>query len=172
MSKWYYSLEVTEPTNVIVGIHQEDERIAGVASRRPYLDIGIVILQRHSDGNITLLEQKDLVFDRQCEMELDLDPGSYIILPRTTGCTLRRPPDAVPEKVNLLNRRGQLSELAESTISDIFRKFDMLLNRELTFNEFKSFYECIFKNITENEFRQNILKMYTSSERGLSLRGI
>lgn len=52
-----------------------------------------------------------------------------------------------------MNDRGELSDLAASTVADIFRKFDMLLNRELTYTEFKSFYECINKNITEAEFK-------------------
>ena len=38
-----------------------------------------------------------------------------------------------------------LSENAESTIYDIFNKFDMLMNRELTLIEFKAFYECLGK---------------------------
>jgi calpain-15 len=27
LSKWYYELEVEEPTNIYIGVHQEDERI-------------------------------------------------------------------------------------------------------------------------------------------------
>ena len=46
-----------------------------------------------------------------------------------------------------------MHELLETTLEDIFRKFDMLLNRELTFCEFKGFSECLGRsNITEKEF--------------------
>ena len=59
-------------------------------NRRPYLDIGIAVLKRTSSG-VELVDIKDLVSERQCELELDLEPGTYIILPRTSGCMLRRP---------------------------------------------------------------------------------
>jgi hypothetical protein len=81
MSKWYYSLDVNEPTRVFIGIHQEDERVNGVLARRPYLDIGIAVLKRTNDG-VTLVDLKDLVIERQCELDVTLEPGSYIILPR------------------------------------------------------------------------------------------
>eukprot|EP00357_Protocruzia_adherens_P011223 CAMPEP_0115030694 /NCGR_PEP_ID=MMETSP0216-20121206/37993_1 /TAXON_ID=223996 /ORGANISM="Protocruzia adherens, Strain Boccale" /LENGTH=823 /DNA_ID=CAMNT_0002408007 /DNA_START=44 /DNA_END=2515 /DNA_ORIENTATION=+ len=171
MSKWYYSLDVQERSTLVIGVHQEDERINGVLSRRPYLDIGCAILKRNSEGSITLVAYKDLICDRQAELEVTLDPGSYIILPRTTGCTLRRMPDAPSESIKMITDKGELHELIESTISDIFRKFDMLLNRELSYTEFKGFCECINKHITEHDFRTTILEKYCSSNKGLSYRG-
>lgn len=171
MSKWYYSLEVTTSTKVFIGVHQEDERVVGVALRRQYLDIGVVVLRRLQDGSVSIVHSQDLELDREVELEITLDPGSYIVLPRTTGCLLKRPADAIPERVQLLDAGGNLSELMNSTVGDIFRKFDMLLNRELSYAEFKSFYDCISKAITETEFRLQILKKYASTDKGLSLRG-
>lgn len=40
-----------------------------------------------------------------------------------------------------------MSMLFESTVADIFRKFDMLLRRELGFSEFKGFCECVGRPI-------------------------
>ena len=57
-----------------------------------------------------------------------------------------------------MDSHGNFHDLFESTLSDIFRKFDMLLNRELSFTEFRGFYECIGKNLSEAEFRNEILK--------------
>ena len=85
LSKWYYSLDINEPTRVFIGIHQEDERIENVIARRPYIDIGIAVLRRLGDNNVELVDLKDLNVDRQTELDVTLDPGSYIILPRTTG---------------------------------------------------------------------------------------
>jgi hypothetical protein len=49
--------------------------------------------------------------------------------------------------------REEMHELLETTIEEIFRKFDMLLYRELTYCEFKGFCECIGRtNLTEKEF--------------------
>mmetsp|Transcript_25332 Transcript_25332/g.22448 ORF Transcript_25332/g.22448 Transcript_25332/m.22448 type:complete len:226 (+) Transcript_25332:317-994(+) len=62
-------------------------------------------------------------------------------------------------------------ELFDSAINDIFRKFDMLLNRELSYTEFRGFYECLGKNLSEPEFRAEILEKYCSSNRGITLRG-
>jgi hypothetical protein len=64
-----------------------------------------------------------------------------------------------------------LHELFETTINDIFRKFDMLLNRELSFCEFKGFCECIGRNLTEKEFQTEILQKFTSTQRGVTLKG-
>ena len=99
---------------------------------------------------------------------MNLEPGSYIILPRTTGCTLRRSADAVKENIQLMDAHGYFHELFESTIHDIFGKFDMLLNRELSFTEFRGFYECIGKNLSEAEFKNEILEKYCSSSRGVT----
>jgi len=171
LSKWYYSIDLQEKTKVIIGVHQEDVRIAGVAARRPFIDIGVIVLKRTSDNGVTYVDSRDLSFERQVELEIDLEPGSYIILPRTTGCTLRRPADARPENIKMLEKSGKLNELVESTVIDIFRKFDMLLNRELSYIEFKGFFECLNKNISEKEFKTQILDRYTSSNRGITQRG-
>ena len=68
-------------------------------ARRPYLDIGIAVLKRTNNKNVELVDLKDFVIERSTELELTLEPGSYIILPRSTGCTLRRPDDAIDENI-------------------------------------------------------------------------
>ena len=105
LSKWYYSFDITTPTKIFLSIHQEDERIKGVLARRPYLDIGIAVLKRTMES-FELVELKDFIQDRQCEIELNLEKGSYIVLPRTTGCTLRRPENAPIEQIQLISSHG------------------------------------------------------------------
>ena len=114
-SKWYYTVEVAEKTQMTITVHQEDERIEGVLSRRPYLDIGIAIL-RKDETDISLVELRDLVNERECEIEVILEKGTYIILPRTTGCTLRKPADAKDEEVKLIKDNGETDERFEATI--------------------------------------------------------
>jgi hypothetical protein len=66
---------------------------------------------------------------------------------------MKRPEHHAPNKIELLHANGKLDELLETTIEEIFRKFDMLLYRELTYCEFKGFCECIGRsNLTEREF--------------------
>jgi hypothetical protein len=59
------------------------------------LDVSLAILRRTQDG-VDLIDLKDFIQDRQCEIEVNLEPGSYIILPRTSGCTLKRPDIVMP----------------------------------------------------------------------------
>jgi calpain-15 len=171
VSKWFYSIDLPERVRLFIGVHQEDERQVGVATKRQYLDIGIVVLKRLNDGTITVIGKQDFEIARQAELEIVLEPGSYIVLPKTSGCLLKRPHDAPMERIKLLTAKGELTDLADSTLSDIFRKFDMLLNRELSYTEFKGFYECINRSLTEVEFKQKVLKRYCSNENGLSLKG-
>ena len=61
--------------------------------------------------------------------------------------------------------------LFESTANDIFRKFDMLLNRELGYSEFKGFCDCVNKHLTEEEFNKDILGKFASTKNVDSKRG-
>jgi hypothetical protein len=119
--------------------------------RRPYLDIGIAILKRELDGS-TLTHFKDLIISRDSEIECILEPGSYIVVPRSTGCSLKRPNGVDPENVRLLNENCEPSELFLSTIADIFRKFDLVISNTIDFKEFKALYDIIGKKITEPEY--------------------
>lgn len=47
----------------------------------------------------------------------------------------------------------------------------MLLNWELSYTEFWGFYECIGKNLTEGEFKTDILEKFCSTSRGITYRG-
>ena len=53
--------------------------------------------------------------------------------------------------------------LFESTVADIFRKFDMLLNRELGYSEFRGFCECVERLTSEAEFN-SILSRFSSTK--------
>lgn len=82
-----------------------------------------------------------------------MEPGSYIVVPRTTGCSLRRPADTDPENLHLLNDKNEPSEAYLSTIADIFRKFDLVISNTIDFKEFKGLCDIIGKKITELEFK-------------------
>lgn len=55
--------------------------------------MGFAILKREIDGS-SLAHFKDFAISRDCEIECILEPGSYIVVPRTTGCSIKRPSDA------------------------------------------------------------------------------
>ena len=135
------------------------------------MDVSLAVLRCTADG-VELIDLKDFMQDRQCEIEVNLEPGSYIVLPRTTGCTLKRPEEAIKrtsdksvvtllvpagsydgvQKSAITTEKKQMSTLFDITANDIFRKFDMLQTRELGYQEFKGFYECLGKEISEEEF--------------------
>lgn len=86
LSKWYYEVEVqSKAQRLYITLHQEDERKKGVKLRRPYCDVSLAVL-RLTESGVELHDLKDIVVDRSLEIEVNLDPGRFIILPRTTGC--------------------------------------------------------------------------------------
>jgi len=95
-SKYFYELSVQQKQRVLIGVHQEDERIQDVINRKPYMAIGVAILLK-SDHGLELVYMKEFTSERQVELDVDLEPGEYIILPRTSGCNLRRPNSAKNE---------------------------------------------------------------------------
>jgi hypothetical protein len=114
---------------------------------------------------------KELVSARDVELECILEPGSYIVVPRTTGCGIGRPIDAESERIRLIQDNGEANLLFESSVADIFRKFDLVISHTIDYKEFKGFCDIIGKKITEIEFKNNILANYNSSEDGITLKG-
>lgn len=122
--------------------------------RKPYITIGLVILKKTSNGrslnkedkgqaqgqenpSYELIYLKEFQTERQAELEVDLDAGEYVILPRTSGCGLQRPPDASSEKRELLKKNGELSSLAELTIKDICKRLDKIeISNAVEYEEF------------------------------------
>jgi len=84
---------------------------------------------------------KEFTSERQVELDVDLEVGEYIILPRTSGCTLRRPVGAKSEYIKLIDSNGDLNSTAELCIRDIFRRLDkIMINNVLEYDEFAEFY--------------------------------
>ena len=100
-----------------------------------------------------------------------MDPGSYLIVPRTSGCTMshtkhpekfHKPErllvtivgnDALSRRVKTSNNEKTLSLLFDITITDIFNKFDVRNQKCLGFYEFKALSDVIGRQITEDDFR-------------------
>ena len=171
LSKWYYSFDLTEPTEVIITLHQEDEHGVYTSYLRPYIDISLTIAKKNED-NIELIDVKDYAIERQSELEIRLEPGSYIVLPRTTGCLLNKKPESEPESKALIDENGDLTTLMESIIIDLFNRYEILMTGELGYSEFKGLMNAIGLEITEDEFKDSYLSKYCSTQRGITLRGL
>jgi len=112
VSKWYYALEVPEKSHVFIGLHQEDERQEGTILRRPYIDMGMALIKRDVLDGSSFVQHRELQIGRDLEMECVLEAGSYVVVPRTSGCQIRRPTSAVdPESVSLINEDGHFTDL-------------------------------------------------------------
>lgn len=174
LSKWYYTVQIDRPTNLIIGLHQDEDRIKENDSRKQLMDISLSILKQDTNANeITHVDGIDFTLASNIQLEVSLPPGNYIILPRTTGCFFGRPyfkknMDTVP----LYNyEEKKFTPIFLATIKDIFKKFDLLLNRKLSYNEFKGFWECVNNtSISEVEFG-SLIKKYCNYEKGLTERG-
>lgn len=80
---------------------------------------------------------KEFTGERQVELDVELEAGEYLVLPRTSGCTMKRPPGAKSEYIKLLDASGELHPLAELCIKDIFRRLDkVIINNIIEFSEF------------------------------------
>jgi hypothetical protein len=78
-----------------------------------------------------------------------------------------------PEGVNLVNEQGGFTDMFESTITDIFKKFDLIITNSIDFKEFNDFLGVIGKPkmASDIEFKNQILSKHTSTENALTLAG-
>jgi len=152
-----------------MGIHQVDENIKGVGIRRNYLDTGFVVLQRTAEGTSAAGAQ-DFIYGRDCEYELTLEPGQYVILPQTNGIAL----SAKGEEgvlVALVNE-GVLSEEAECVIDDIFYRFDTMISNSIDIDEFNDLWEQLGnEKHSMAKFEEHVLDKHCSTDRGLTAKG-
>jgi len=167
-SKYYYEIQIQSKQRVLIGIHQEDERIQDLIKRKPYTTLGVAILQRNArTGQLDLIYMKEFSAERQVELDVELEAGEYVILPRTSGCTIRRPPGAKSEYIKLLDSNGDLNPLAELCIRDIFRRLDkVIINNILEFSEFEEFQVRLNIHLSEDEFKKQVLQKFCNNEEG------
>ncbi len=83
------------------------------------MDISLSVLKQDNNANeITHIETLDFTVSSNLQLELNLPAGSYIILPRTTGCFFGRPfGSGMAHKVELYNHNAKaLNSIFISTI--------------------------------------------------------
>lgn len=148
-SRWYYQVDITEKSKVIIGLHQEDERTLGVKQTRPYIDIGLSIVT-YNEGVYKLVSYIDTDYVRECFMEIDLEPGTYYVVPRSVGVSLcSHDINENPSK----NYHVDDFEM-KSVMADIFEKYDILSRGYLTYNELKAFYKFLEKDLSQQDYNK------------------
>jgi len=60
-------------------------------------------------------------------LDVELMPGRYYIVPRTSGVGFQKPIDAPKEgKIALFKKNGEFNELVEITLRELFRRLDRI----------------------------------------------
>lgn len=90
ISKFYYTFTVSEACNIMIGLHQEDDRIEG-ADKRPQTDLAFCVLQKDENGSLNYVFHFDYKVSREVQFSEWYEPGEYIIVPLTSGGLLSRP---------------------------------------------------------------------------------
>jgi calpain-15 len=172
VSKWFYCLNLEQNTNLQMGIHQVDEKIKGVALRRNYLDTGFVVMKRTHDGT-TIEGSQEFIHGRDCEYELNLEPGQYVVLPQTNGIGLNHQSSEEEEPVKLVNEDGSLTDISKGMVEDIFYRFDTMISNSIDVDEFNDMWEQLGNvKMTAAEFQTKVLDPHCSTGRGLTCKGL
>jgi len=173
VSKWFYVVDVPTKSHLFLTLNQEDERIEGVLPRRPYIDAGLAVLKMDKEQGSELLFFKDFTIGRSANVELILEPGSYIVVPRTSGCSIRRPEGAEADTILLMDSVGTFHPLFISTIKDIFNKFDLNGNCAIELTEWKGFMEIIGQPQPKDmlDYKNTVMARFCSCAEGVTLRG-
>ena len=169
MSKWYYSISLEKQANIIISLFQDEDKFKENESRKQLMDISVSILKIDLNKNeISHIQTYDFSLTSNLQLELNLPAGQYIIAPRTSGCLFGR---TILNNINNNNNENNtklynietktFSNLFINSIKDIFKKFDIVLNKYLGYKEFKQFLECVKTDnntFNENEFKEIINK--------------
>ena len=173
MSKWYYSINLEKQTNLIISLFQDEDKFKENDARKNLLDISISVLKLELNNNtnkneIIHIQTYDFSMSPNLQLEFNLPPGQYLIVPRTSGCLFGRSllnNLKIEDKKNdneteIYNMETKIfSSIFVNTVKDIFKKFDILLNKSLGFREFKQFLECVKSDVSN--FDENVFKTMT-----------
>jgi calpain-15 len=162
----YFILDLFEESQIVVELHQEDERSVGVERFRPYLDLGLAILE---DGYGLVQYSQVTNQERERQIEARLQPGRYLLVP-VSGGSVFRPEGRLPE-MPLLSDSGEFDPIFKSTLRDIFRKYDSDLDQVMNCSQFLDFMSRIGLPCDERQFYSVIRNKYTSTDEGLTLQG-
>ena len=176
LSKFYYSFHLEETAKIDICLHQEDERVLGT-DRRRYIDMQILILKRNDDGTLSLAYESQIKRSRDNEICVGLEPGHYIVVPRTIGALMSAPSDPQPpiDPYFTFNDRKIMHPNYFSTINDVFRKLDLEMNGVVTSSEMNQFGHLIddekWINFTEEELGSGSFEGISCSSEGITKYG-
>jgi hypothetical protein len=136
--------------------------------------VGLVVLQE-VDGVYTLYTYADFSTARQVFDQVWYEPGSYLVVPVTSGGLLQRP-FAIKKTVDWaslsVEDRFEYHDY-RSTFVDIFRKLDLSMDRVLDEDELNKFGTLVglpaFQNFQPSDFAPNSKRLEGISYRSSSI---
>lgn len=168
LSKEVYAVDCDKDTKVFIGLHQDDERLIGVSSKRTFIDLGIVVLEVQGE-EYTVVDYKEQNTERQVELEFNLEAGKrYVIVPLTTGCNLCRQSEG--DSPMKLMQNGEFDSVFENTLKDVFRKANSCVGEGLSYSEFVSLMNMVEVSFSAEEFEELKTKV-PSIEEGITKEG-
>ena len=67
--------------------------------------------------------------------------------------------------------KGDLSEIFEGALEDIYYRLDTMISNSIDYEEFKEFFETVGEQIYQPDFNAQIQSKFTSTDKGLTLKG-
>lgn len=89
-SRVLYEFTLAEQTEVIVGLHQADDKIPKINRTRPMIDMGFWVVRKETNEEIEVIHYVEATVQRQVFADLVLPAGEYFVLPRSDGVNLGR----------------------------------------------------------------------------------
>ena len=169
-SNCLFELEVATATRLFVGLHQEDSRVDGVSELRPYIDLGAIIY-KEDDGMIEIVDSVPQSLTRESQAEFVLDPGSYYILPCSTGCRMQ-PEEGDSQEEHPLLDGDHLDIDFLWVLKDIFRKYDVTMQQRLDFQEFSRLVADVGEPPLDQQTWNHLITDYCGNEHGIPFRAV
>lgn len=149
-SRYFYSLEITEKSKVIVGVHQEDVRSPGTELTRPFIDIGVAILKKSVEG-FEIIALKETEVEREIFYEFEADVGTYFAIPISCGILIQ--PKIHTKKATITSFTLQDPVFKSIALNNFF-KVDIDSSGTISYKELKSVTDLIGISLSENDYEK------------------
>ena len=124
---------------------------------------------------MTHIESTDFLIQPNIQIEKTLEPGTYLVIPKTTGC-LCFGKDPLKINKNKENKseifdkeKKCLTPIFKNMLKDVFKKFDLARIKLLKYEDFKEFWITVLDDeITEDVFRIDIINKYCKGKEGIT----
>lgn len=96
---------------------------------------------------MTHMESTDFLIQQNIQIEKTLEPGTYLVIPKTTGCLcFGKDPMKLNNKTEIFDKKNKcLTPIFKNMLKDVFKKFDLAQIKLLKYEDFKEFWISIFR---------------------------